>query len=221
MINLNGLTGSGVTQNTKQQKAPGEIGQEDFLKLMVTQLQNQDPFSPMENGEFLSQIAQFATATGIQELQQSFDRFSSNIKTEQALQAASLVGRNVVVESDVGHLPDDGSLTGILQLPVQVENLKVGIYAESGELIREIPLGKQDAGELEFEWDGLNSQGRRMPAGHYYMVGSTVIDGQEWSVSTYISAEVQSVTLGQGGKPPQLSLAGIGEISLSAVNRIR
>src|SRR5690625_1502858 len=105
MINLNGLTDSGDSQNTRQQKAPGEIGQEDFLKLMVTQLQNQDPFSPMENGEFLAQIAQFTTATGIQELQQSFERFSSNIKTEQALQAASLVGRNVVVESDVGQLP--------------------------------------------------------------------------------------------------------------------
>lgn len=221
MINLSALAGSGITQRSEQQKAPGEIGQQDFLKLMVTQLKNQDPFAPMESGEFLAQIAQLTTATGIQELQQSFDRFSTNMKTEQALQAASLVGRHVVVESDVGYLPGDGSLTGTLQLPFQVGNVKVSIYAESGELIREIPLGQLDAGEADFEWDGKNAQGKTMPSGHYYMVASTVIDGKEWSVPTFVSAEVQSVALGQGGNPPRLSLAGIGEVSLSAVNRVR
>lgn len=221
MINMSGLTGSGISQVDSQQKNPGEIGQKDFLKLMVTQLRNQDPFSPMENGEFLAQIAQFTTATGIQELQQSFNRFSHNMATEQALQAASLVGRTVVVESDAAYLPSDGSLTGTLQLPLQVDNVKVGIYAESGELLREIPLGRQDAGEVSFEWDGTNAQGRAMPPGRYYMAASTVIDGQEWAVPTYASAEVQSVALGMGGNPPVLSLAGIGELSLSSVSRIR
>lgn len=222
MINLNGLTGSGISQiGRNNDKAPGEIGQEDFLKLMVAQLQNQDPFAPMENGEFLAQIAQFTTATGIQDLQQSFNRFSQNMATEQALQAASLVGRTVVVESDAGYLPADGSLTGMMQLPVALQNSKLSIYAESGALLREIPLGALEAGEVDFSWDGKDADGRQMQPGRYYMSVTTVVDGKEWVVPTYVSADVQSVALGAKGDPPTLSLAGLGDVSLSSVNRIR
>jgi flagellar basal-body rod modification protein FlgD len=221
MINLSSLTGNGVGQTTGSAKAPGEIGQQDFLKLMVTQLRNQDPFSPMENGEFLAQIAQFTTATGVQEMQQSFNRFSQTIATEQALQAAGLVGREVLVESPVGNLPSDGSLTGSLQLPVRLDNCKVAIYSESGELVREIALGQQEAGEAPFSWDGKDGQGRQLPPGRYLIAASTQVEGEEIAIATYTSAQVQSVTLGTGGNPPTLSLAGLGEISLSSVHRIR
>jgi flagellar basal-body rod modification protein FlgD len=221
MINVSGMTGSGISQPGNSKKAPGEIGQDDFLKLMVTQLKNQDPFSPMENGEFLAQIAQFTTATGIQELQQSFERFSQHMATGEALQAASLIGRSVIVESEAGYLSDDGSLTGTLQLPIKLQNCKVGIYSESGELLREIELGEQQAGDVDFSWDGKNAKGKTMPPGRYLISASTVIDGQEWALPTYVTADVQSVTLGSNGMPPTLSLAGIGEVSLSYVNRIR
>src|SRR5690625_1134257 len=200
MIDLNSLTGNGISQaNSSKSTGQGEIGQEDFLKLMVAQLQNQDPFSPMENGEFLAQIAQFTTATGIQDLQQSFNRFSQNMATEQALQAASLVGRQVVVESDVGYLPADGSLTGMLDLPVALPNSKLSVYAESGALLREIPLGTQEAGEVSFSWDGQDAEGRVMQPGRYYMAVTTMVDGEEWSIPTYVSATVQSVALGSKG----------------------
>lgn len=221
MINLNGLTGSGVSRSDSSDKAPGEVGQEDFLKLMVAQLQNQDPFSPMENGEFLAQIAQFTTATGIQDLQQSFNRFSQNMATEQALQAAGLVGRTVVVESDAGYLPADGSLTGTMQLPVPIQNSKLSVYAESGALLREIPLGPQEAGEVDFSWDGRDADGREMQPGRYSVSVTTILDGEEWEVPTYVSADVQSVALGAKGEQPTLSLAGLGDVKLSSVSRIR
>ena len=221
MINLNALTGSGVTQQSEQKSAPGEIGQEDFLRLMVAQLRNQDPFSPMDSGEFLSQIAQLTTATGIQGLQQSFEQFTANIRADQALQAASLIGRTVVVESEVGYLTSDGSLTGMLQLPVRAGDVKVAIYAMNGERVQEIALGQLEPGEIDFEWDGKNAQGKAMPPGNYYMVASAVIDGQAWSVPTYVTAEVQSVALGKGGNAPRLSLAGLGEVDLTAVSKVR
>ena len=81
-------------------KAKSELGQEAFLKLMTTQLQNQDPFKPMDNGEFLSQIAQFGTVSGINDLQESFKSFSNSIVPNQSLQAAGLINRNVLVPSD-------------------------------------------------------------------------------------------------------------------------
>ena len=79
-----------------------EMGQEDFLKLMTTQLQNQDPMKPMENGDFLAQIAQFSTVDGIGKLQESFEALSGSLHSNQALQASGLIGRNVMVPSNAG-----------------------------------------------------------------------------------------------------------------------
>lgn len=220
MLNLSALTGNGIGQG-QEKKKQGELGQEDFLKLMVTQLKNQDPFAPMENGEFLAQIAQFTTATGIQEMQQSFNGFSQNIATQQALQAAGLVGREVLVQSQTAYLPGDGSLTGIIQSGSRLDNAKVQIYSENGELITDLDLGGQEAGQISYSWDGKDGSGRAMPPGRYIVVASTMVDGQEIALPTYATAQVQSVTLGSGGQPPTLSLQGLGEMSLSAVQSIR
>jgi flagellar basal-body rod modification protein FlgD len=220
MLNLSALTGNGIGQG-QESKKHNELGQEDFLRLMVTQLKNQDPFSPMENGEFLAQIAQFTTATGIQEMQQSFNGFSQSIATQQALQAAGLVGREVLVQSQTAYLPGDGSLTGMIQSPSRLENATVQVYSENGELVTELALGAQEAGEITFSWDGKNGDGQAMPPGRYIVVASTMANGQEVALPTYASAQVQSVTLGSGGNPPMLSLQGLGEMSLSAVQSIR
>jgi flagellar basal-body rod modification protein FlgD len=83
-------------------KKKTSLGQDEFLKLMTTQMTHQDPNNPMQNGEFLSQMAQFGTVSGIQDLQKSFATFAGSINSDQALQAASLVGRNVTVTSDQG-----------------------------------------------------------------------------------------------------------------------
>jgi flagellar basal-body rod modification protein FlgD len=76
-----------------------ELGQEQFLSLMITQLKNQDPFKPMESGEFLGQLAQFGTVSGLAGLQTSFDSLATSLVSNQALQAASLVGRSALVAS--------------------------------------------------------------------------------------------------------------------------
>lgn len=219
MVNLNSVAAAGNAGQTASSR--NSLGQEDFLKLMLAQLRNQDPFSPMESGEQLTQIAQFTAATGIQEMQKSFERFSQNSATQQALQAASLVGRTVLVESDTAYLSSDGSLTATLDVPMRLNNCQVAIYAESGELVREIGLGALEPGQVEFSWDGTDSKGNPLPPGRYHIAASTTIDGQDWLLTTYTSAEVQGVTLGVGGAAPTLTLADIGEVSLSSVTRIR
>ncbi len=94
---------SGDTQSRGTNDA-NELGLNTFLKLMVTQLNNQDPFKPMENGDFLSQIAQFGSVTGLEQLNKSFESLSTNITSGQALQAGSLVGREVLAPVDSGYL---------------------------------------------------------------------------------------------------------------------
>ena len=84
------------------------LGQDEFLELMMTQLQNQDPLNPAESGEFLSQIAQFGTVNGITELQQSFSTLASSLQSNQALQASTMVGRSVLVENNILQLGATG-----------------------------------------------------------------------------------------------------------------
>ena len=114
----------------EQLRAPGgtapandDMGQADFLKLMTTQLRNQDPFEPLENGEFLAQIAQFGTVTGIQELQQSFGDLSSALQSNRALQASVLVGKQVLVEGSQAELGADTPLRGAVELPAATSSM--------------------------------------------------------------------------------------------------
>lgn len=221
-MDLSALTGSGIGRaGDSSQKSQGQVSQEDFLKMMIAQLKNQDPLNPMDNAEFLSQIAQFTTATGIQDMQKSFKEFQAAINAQQTLQAASLVGREVLIESDVGYLPPNDNLTATVFSPVAVNNLKVGVYTESGVLVREVQLGVQPAGDIAFEWDGTNAAGARVEPGRYVLKASTVIDGTETALGTLVSARVDSVILGYQGAQPTLNLAGLGSVSMASVQEIR
>ena len=87
-------------RETETNRDQGELGQAEFFDLMVTQLKNQDPFKPMESGEFLGQIAQFSTVDGIGGLQRSFESLAGSLQSSQALQASTMVGRSVALPGD-------------------------------------------------------------------------------------------------------------------------
>ena len=87
-----------------QRKSSDELQLEDFLDLMVTELTHQDPFKPMENSELASQISQFATVSGIDELNTRFSDLSGSLLSDQSLQAANLIGRSVLVPLGGGYL---------------------------------------------------------------------------------------------------------------------
>ena len=201
-------------------KNANDIGRDDFMKLMLTQLKNQDPTNPMQNGEFLAQIAQFNTVTGIQDLQKSFDQFSSSMQSNQALQASSLVGRSVLVQSDTGVLPPSGSLDGLVDLTSSTTNLGLDVFDMSGQLVRHIDMGTHGAGQVRFSWDGRADNGDLLPPGTYKVAATAQIDGQSTAIDTYVAARVDSVTLEQNGVSPTLNLAGLGGLSLSQVHQI-
>ncbi|MBE0509915.1 MAG: flagellar hook assembly protein FlgD, partial [Gammaproteobacteria bacterium] len=90
------LNGVNTTKNSNEKKT-GELGQDEFMTLMLAQMKHQDPMNPMENGDFIAQLAQFRTVTGIDQLNNSFNGFSQTMQSSQALQASSLVGREVLV----------------------------------------------------------------------------------------------------------------------------
>ncbi len=203
-----------------QAKSRSDLGQEDFLTLMITQFKNQDPFEPMDNGEFLGQLAQFSTVSGIDSLNSSFDGLSGALQDEQALQAANLVGRSVMAITDIGHLEDGGSLNGAVELYSSAGNVQVDITDEYGQLVQQLNLGQQPAGMVNFSWDGIDMQGNRADAGHY-QVNARILRGSEVeSTPTLIEADIQSVTLGRFGSGMTLNLNGGSALSLSQVYQI-
>lgn len=220
MIDFSAIGGEAATATGAASSDRRQLGQEDFLRLMLAQLRHQDPLSPMKSGEFLTQIAQFTTATGVSKLQRAFDGFEDSMQAGQALRAATLVGREVLVASNTGHLPPDQPMTGSVQVPAAVDNLTITVRDSAGQVLRRIELGPQSAGSVPFAWDGRDADGERLPKGTYGVSAHTDIGGGPVALEVLSAAEVRSVLLTRGDQPPRLNLEGLGELSLAAVRQV-
>ena len=133
-------------------KPKSSLGQEDFLKLMTTQLQNQDPFAPMENGEFIAQMAQFSTVTGITEMGQTLKGLSDKLNEFRIATASDLLGNSVLVPGNIVRPNKDGEIHGIIDLPTASSETSVSFFDGSGELVHSVDLGAQGRGLVGFEW---------------------------------------------------------------------
>lgn len=196
-----------------------KLGQEDFLELMVAQLRNQDPMKPMENGDFLGQIAQFGTVSGIEDLQQSFTALSESLVSNQALQASNIVGRSVLAPTGVGVLEQGGSVRGVVELPNASPRVSLKVYDATGQLVRNLDLGAQASGPIAFQWDGLGDDGQFAAPGSYFLSAEAEFSGQNEAVETLVENRVNAVTLGQGGGLV-LDLEGIGPLDFSEIRQI-
>lgn len=201
------------------QSASKELGQEDFLELMTTQLQNQDPLKPMENGDFLAQIAQFSTVDGIKDLNDNFATLSQSLVSNQALQATNIVGRQVLAPTGVAALKQGGSIDGRVELPAASGDVVVNVYDQAGQVIRRLDLGSQASGSVDFKWDGLKDDGTFATPGNYFVSAEASIDGTYETVETLIASDVSSVTLSNSGGL-LLDLDGIGSLDFNEVRQI-
>ncbi|MBE9525679.1 MAG: flagellar hook assembly protein FlgD [Proteobacteria bacterium] len=198
-----------------------ESKSDQFMRLMLAQLENQDPLEPQDDGEFLSQLAQMEAAAGISELQDSFDNFSAAMQSNSALQASSLVGRSVLAPGGYAQLETGQSVQGEINLSSSTTNLSIEITDAAGQLVRNIPLGTQASGSVPFSWDGTDEAGNYMPPGAYKVRATAAIGTETVEQEVLVAAKVDSVTIAQNGQSVKLNLAGLGSISLSEVKEIR
>lgn len=206
---------------TTSTQSTSELGQDDFLRIMLAQLENQDPSSPLDGNEFLSQITQFSVADGISDLNDSFSDLANSLTSNQALQASALVGRSVLVPGDSSQLTEGGSIQGVAELPQSASSVSVDILNQGGQLINTINLGPQVAGNIDFSFDGTDSNGQTVPPGNYQFFARGSFGGSEQALNTLVSARVDSVTLQNGGGNLEINLSGIGPVSFSSVQEIR
>lgn len=214
-----------ITKRQETKKNTNELGQAAFLQLMITQMNNQNPLSPQDNTEFVAQLAQFSSVEALERLNTSFNSFMSN----NALQASSLVGRSVSVETETSTLYSGGIVAGSVDLTYSTSDAQIRIYDESDELIQTIPVGALPQGESVFRWDGQNIElnGQLLDweagdsaaaAGQYRFEVTATQNGKTEALKTSLSANVNSVTIGENGQLI-LNLAGIGAVDASKVKQ--
>lgn len=218
--NLPGLR-SIFDESAEKKKDNETLGQNEFLQLMTTQLANQDPLAPMENGEFMGQIAQFGTVNGVNELLTSFQDLSTNLQSSQALQASNIIGRQVLVNHNQGYLPESGSLLGAVELESSSSAVTLNVYDESGELLANVELGAQQSGVVPFSWDGTMIDGQRASNGRYRIEVEAVYGDTTESITPQVVDQVRSLTLGGVGREMLVELENLGTVSFNQVNQIQ
>ncbi len=209
-------------QPEKKTKGRGraQMGQADFIKLMVAQMKNQDPTKPMDPNAFMGQLAQFSTVNGIEELKKSVDAMVSRMAMDQSVKAANLVGHEVMAPGNDAQLAAGGKVTGKVKLDSSTTDLTIRIYSNKGALVRTLPMGMYSSGPVSFTWDGFREDGKAAPPGSYRVVAEALVNDKTVRVPVQISSRVQSVNLnGQGGELT-LNLANGHSVPLSAVDEI-
>ncbi len=197
------------------------LGGANFLTLMLAQLKNQDPTSPVDSSQFLSQLASLSEVQGITQLNTSFSSLSSSLVSSQALQASSLLGHQALVASSQANLPSAGAtVSGAVQVPQTSGQVVLNIANSSGVLVQQLNLGAQPAGLANFSWNGTLGDGSQAPAGQYTLSAQVAGVSSGTALGTYVNGTVQSVTMGAGSSGLTLNVAGLGSVPFTNVQQI-
>jgi flagellar basal-body rod modification protein FlgD len=213
----------GLTKKSDTQKANSDtLGQSDFLKLMTTQLQNQDPFAPMDNGDFIAQMAQFSTVTGIEEMNSNLGKLIEEFDQARIATASNLLGHSVLVPGNIGRPDENGELYGVLDLPEATISTEL-VYRDAdtnSELFRD-ELGPKAAGLVGFKWDDIPIE---ILENNKRIKIEALIDsgkGPE-QLSPSIYSKVISASVGSGdSKQVLLNIEDYGELDVSSAVNFR
>ncbi len=196
------------------------LGKDQFLQLLVAQMNNQNPLDPQTNSEFVAQLAQFTQVESLDNLNTSVESILSSTQSSQALQASSLVGRKVILSTDTAMVDTKETFKGSIALTSGTDNLFVNVLDSKGSQVARVNLGQQKTGQVTFMWDGKDSSGNVLPPGKYSFEAKASVGGKEVAMGTSLPANVDSVTLGINGGEMLLNLAGLGSIGISKVQVI-
>jgi flagellar basal-body rod modification protein FlgD len=193
------------------------LGQADFLQLMTEQLKNQDPLKPLDNAQFLGQLAQFSTVQGIDRMQNAMEAVASVMESDQTLRAAALVGHDALVEVSALQVQSGTPVRGEIEAtsagPVTIE-----IVDAAGARVRTMTVQADKAGNLPFEWNGLDDSSKAAATGNYTIRATAGSSKDTEALTVSVSARVDSVSIEPGGLV--LNLHGLGSHPLSAIRRI-
>jgi flagellar basal-body rod modification protein FlgD len=194
---LQGISGISTDQ-TSASTADAEakkLGRDDFLKMFLAQLKNQDPLNPMESTQFASQLAQYSSLEQLFNVNENLTSLKTTEEDSSRLQALEFIGKEIVAEGDALSLEAGKAVTGQFDLKAAAE-CTVAISNEEGVAVRRIPMGYLGSGSHTFQWDGRNSAGDAMDPGVYtFQITALNTSGTRVNADTRISGKVTGVNL--------------------------
>ena len=192
--------------------------QDRFLTLLVTQLRNQDPLSPMDNAQITTQLSQISTVSGIDKLNDTVSTLAAALATSQSIASSSMIGRQVVAPGSTLALADKKS-AGAIELAEAADQVTISVTGPAGDIVRRFELGPTAAGLKAFTWDGTTQDGRAAKDGSYTFKVEAVRAGKPVSATTHIVGTVTGV--GVAGKDPSVIVNGATEVRFADVKRIQ
>ena len=211
------VASTGSSASSSQKTAKVDEAQDRFLKLLVTQMKNQDPLNPLDNAQVTSQLAQISTVSGIEKLTKTMETMASSYTANQALQAASMIGHQVVVPGTKLNLQQGQAGFGI-ELSGAADNVQVTISDAAGKTVQSMDLGAQKAGTLSLTWDGVTDSGAKAVEGQYDIKVTAKRGSEKVEANTLSLGVVDSVSNGSQGV--KLNLGVMGSASLADIKQI-
>ncbi len=220
-MNLQQILGSGTSKISDQLGGGSELGQDDFMRLLVAQMKNQDPTNPADNSEFLSQIAQFNMVSGIDDLGKSFNGIASTLYSAQAMQAAGLVGREVLTESATAIVQTGLPVSGVMDFDNSASAVSLTIRNAAGEMVDVVDLGIAQPGSRNFSWQGTDFNGDQVAPGQYSFQVEGFSNGQQLGVPVRMFNTVDSVSVNKTNSTIQLHLNSGESVGLSQISEYK
>ncbi|GAA4034384.1 flagellar hook assembly protein FlgD [Actimicrobium antarcticum] len=197
--------------------ASADATQDRFMKLLITQMKNQDPLNPLDNAQVTSQLAQLSTVSGIDKMNTTLQSMITSFQSNQSVQAAGMIGHGVLAPGKQVTLASGNAVFG-LDLVSSAEKVQVMIKDASGKTVHTMDLGGKDAGTLPLTWDGVKDDGGKAADGAYTFEVAATAGTAKVEATTLAFGQVASVSTSSAGV--KLNVPGLGAITMSDVRQI-
>lgn len=187
-----------------------------FLKLLVTQLKNQDPLNPLDNAQITSQMAQLSTVSGIEKLNATLQSLAASYSATQSMQATSMIGHSVLVPGAAINLQSGAAIAGV-EFAQPADKVVISIRDASGNVLQQVDIGAQAAGVAAFQWDGATNNGTAADGAYTFSVNATR-GTQTVDASPLTFGQVTAVSPTSLGA--MLSIGGLGNVALSDIKQV-
>jgi len=216
-INSTSKTADSATSNTTSGSTT--LGQSDFLKLLTAQLNNQDPFSPVDNTQMVAQMAQISTSSGVGDLNSTLKAISDKLAGTSTSDALSYVGKTVLTAGSTAYGRSAGGIAGAVELGAAASDVKVTISDANGNPLKTLSLGDQAAGTVKYDWDGATDGGTAAGTGPFKVSVAAQNNGATVAATGLVWAPVESVSVPSSGTP-SLNVTGIGTVAVGDVRSV-